>query len=103
MKDTGLRVSGGHRVLELRCKCGRVFRRQARRLRTINYCRYCITHAVIKFKWWSSDKLKQAIANDDNTDQHIDSIDDIKLVLWEREDRKMNEMLETLTCNCIEN
>ncbi len=89
--DTGIRVSGGHRVMQLECKCGRTFNRQARRLRKINHCRRCLKAQIPRIWAWSTQKLKSAISNDNNTDEHIDIIDDIKVVLWEREDRKIEK------------
>jgi hypothetical protein len=96
--DTGIRVSGGHRLMQLKCRCGDSFTRQARRLKKVNLCRRCLKAQIPRIWNWSTAKLKSALENADNTDEYLNIIDDIKVVLWERENKK----IELFYCQCIE-
>lgn len=84
--------------MRLKCRCGATFNRQARRLKKINDCRKCLKSQIPRIWNWSNGKLKSALENADNTDEYFEIIDDIKCLLWERENKK----IENKYCQRIE-
>lgn len=86
------------KYVTLTCKCGFQFERQLRRVILGHLtCRSCKIKSVYRFKYWTTDKLKEVIRNDGRTDKGGDYeqyLDGIKEILWEREDLLMERKLK---------
>lgn len=106
--DNKLTRHGKPKIVEVTCpECATLFMRERRKLKKPNgsVCRQCLKKRTCKLAFWPSKRIKEVIANDGRTDigtDFEDKLNDLKEILWEREQREQERAFEEYNNSLME-